>query len=212
MESGAQESDSTHHSFAPTPPENKADRSRLRKAVERLGWKWVNRSTVEVRYERELKFGLRSVVVRGRVPIDIPTELTLAAGERAVVAIAEPAVSEAARAIARAGTKILSEPDDVEATHVFERSSFFTALEDARRALLQTYQLLENRRVTRRSKPSSAFGSISKASARRSAPSSTSSGRRTRGRPTPRSSCCERRGAGSTWRRCGCSRSRSTNG
>ena len=147
MESEAQEGGSTEGAVAQTPVESKADRSRLRKAVDRLGWKWVNRTTVEIRYERELQFGPRTVVVRGHVPVDIPAELTLAAGDRAVVAIAEPAVAEVARAIARASTKILSEPDDVEATHVFERSSFFTALEDARRALLQTYQLLENRRV-----------------------------------------------------------------
>lgn len=147
MESEAQESESTEQPVAQTPVQSKADRSRLRKAVDRLGWKWVNRTTAEVRYERELRFGPRTVVVRGRVPIEIPSELTLAAGDRAVVAVAEPAVAEAARAIARASTKILSEPDDLEATHVFERASFFTALEDARRALLQTYQLLENRRV-----------------------------------------------------------------
>jgi ATP-dependent RNA helicase SUPV3L1/SUV3 len=50
----------------------------------------------------------------------------------------------------RAAVKILREPDDVERRHVFEHSSFFSALEDARRGLVREYQALENRRVDAR--------------------------------------------------------------
>ena len=39
----------------------KSERTRVRKAVQKLGWKWVNRTTVEVPYERELHVGPRTV-------------------------------------------------------------------------------------------------------------------------------------------------------
>jgi ATP-dependent RNA helicase SUPV3L1/SUV3 len=45
---------------------------------------------------------------------------------------------------------MLSAPDDVAQTHVFERGSFFTALEDARRGLASAYTALENRRIDAR--------------------------------------------------------------
>ncbi|GAC1537139.1 MAG: hypothetical protein NVS2B17_09440 [Candidatus Velthaea sp.] len=125
----------------------KAERARVRKAAQRLGWKWINRTTVEVPCEREVHVGLRTIQLRGRVAIDIPYDLTQDAGADAAAAIADPTVAEFERTIARAAAKILSEPDDARITHVFTRPSLFSAIEDARRTLVQTYQLLENKRL-----------------------------------------------------------------
>jgi ATP-dependent RNA helicase SUPV3L1/SUV3 len=125
----------------------KAERARRRKAADALGWKIIGHTTAEVRCERRLQFGPRSVVIRGRVPVPLPDEMTAAAGERAAAEIVDPAIEQFRLAMERASIKILSEPDDGTQTHVFERSSFFSALEDARRGLVQAYQLLENRRV-----------------------------------------------------------------
>jgi ATP-dependent RNA helicase SUPV3L1/SUV3 len=132
--------------------EKKMQRARTRKAVERLGWKWVNAATVEIPSEREMRVGPRTIKVRGRVPIDLPPDLSLAEGERGVAAVLDPTLEKIRYAIERAATKILSERDDVADTHVFARPSMFSALEDARRGMVQTYQLLENRRVDERVK------------------------------------------------------------
>ncbi|MBD5633368.1 MAG: hypothetical protein IAI49_02715, partial [Candidatus Eremiobacteraeota bacterium] len=73
-----------------------------------------------------------------------------AAGDRAVAAIVDPSVGKLRHTLERAATKILSEPDDVAKRHVFEASSFFTALENAQRGIVSAYQELENRRVDER--------------------------------------------------------------
>ena len=132
---------------AELPLDAHAQRARLRRSVEKLGWKWVNKASVLVRSERILQFGPRTVVVRGGVPIDIPAELTAPAGELAAAAAIDPTVLAFREMMERMAAKILSEPDDVEQTRTFERPSFFTALEDARRELVQSYQRLENRRI-----------------------------------------------------------------
>ncbi|MDE2480790.1 MAG: RNA helicase [bacterium] len=128
-------------------PSEKAVRAKLRRGVEKLGWKWVNRETVAVPCERELLLGARTLTVRGGVSITIPEPLDEAAGRAAADAIVDPTMELFAHTMEHTAKKILSVPDDVEQAHVFERGSFFTALEDARRALTQTYQALENRRL-----------------------------------------------------------------
>jgi ATP-dependent RNA helicase SUPV3L1/SUV3 len=130
--------------------ESKLERARLRKAADRLGWKLIGRETVEIKIERTLVLGPRTVVVRGRVPVPTPDEMTAAAGERAVAAIVDPTLGQFRHALERAAAKLLAEPDDQPQRHVFERGSFFTALEDARRGLVNAYEALENRRVDAR--------------------------------------------------------------
>ena len=127
--------------------ERKALRAQTRKAVDALGWKLIGHGTAEIRCERRLTIGPRTVVIRGRVPVELPDPLTADAGELAVRALVDPALEPFRTATERAASKLLSEPDDVVQTHVFERSSFFSALEDARRGMVQAYQLLENRRI-----------------------------------------------------------------
>jgi len=127
--------------------DERAQRTKLRRAVERLGWKWVNRETVRVPCERTMQIGPRTLIVRGGVEITIPDELNAENGDRAVAAIADPTVDLFVHTMQHISAKILGKPDDVEKTHVFERASFYSALEDARRSLTQTYQLLENRRL-----------------------------------------------------------------
>jgi ATP-dependent RNA helicase SUPV3L1/SUV3 len=130
--------------------ERKLERARLKKAAKLLGWKLAGHGTVEIRVEREFRFGPRTAVVRGRVPVEMPSELTAAAGELALAPLVDPVTAKFQHAMERAATKILSLPDDVERRHVYEASSFFTALEDARRGLVREYQDLENRRVDAR--------------------------------------------------------------
>lgn len=127
--------------------ELKAERARLRRAAGRLGWKLVGGTTAEIRCERTLRFGPRTVVVRGRVPVPMPAQIDPVLGDRAVAEVVEPSVEAFRVSMERAAVKLLSEPDDVVQTHVFERSSFFSALENARRGLVQAYQQLENQRV-----------------------------------------------------------------
>jgi ATP-dependent RNA helicase SUPV3L1/SUV3 len=127
-----------------------SERALRRKTADALGWKIVGNTTAEVRCERVLTFGPRTCVIRGRVPIPLPEEMTAQAGDAAVAVIVDPTVDQFRLAMERAALKILSEPDDVEQCLVFERSSFFSALEEARRGLVQTYQSLENERVDRR--------------------------------------------------------------
>ncbi|HEY5348820.1 MAG TPA: helicase-related protein, partial [Candidatus Lustribacter sp.] len=125
----------------------RAERAKLRRAVERLGWKWVNRETVSVPCERELLLGPRTIAIRGGVPITLPEHLDEAAGREAVDAIVDPTIDLFRHTMEHTAAKILSQPDDVEQTAAFERPSFFSALEEARRGLTQTYQALENRRL-----------------------------------------------------------------
>jgi ATP-dependent RNA helicase SUPV3L1/SUV3 len=125
----------------------KAKRARRRKAADALGWKLIGGNTAEIKAERTLQLGARTIVVRGRVSVPAPNEFTAEAGDRAVAEIIEPTVAPFVPAMERAAIKILSEPDDVAETQIYERSSFFTALEDARRGIVQSYQSLENKRV-----------------------------------------------------------------
>lgn len=125
----------------------RAERAKLRRAIEKLGWKWVNRETVNVPCERTLHIGPRRVTVRGGVAISIPLELTQEAGEQAASAIIDPTIDLFLHTMEHTAKNILREPDDVERAHLFERASFYSALEDARRNLTQIYQLLENRRL-----------------------------------------------------------------
>lgn len=131
----------------PVDDDEKAQRAKLRRAVERLGWKWVNRETVQVPCERELLLGSRTLIVRGGVAITIPEHLDEATGREAVDAIVDPTMDLFRHTMEHTAAKILSQPDDVEQTVTFERASFFSALEDARRGLTSTYQALENRRL-----------------------------------------------------------------
>lgn len=128
----------------------KGARAGAKQAVHRLGWKWVNRDLVEVPCERQLRVGRRTIVVRGRVPIAMPAEPNIEEGQRECAVILDPTVDMLLAGIERAAAKILSDPDDVEARHVFTRPSMFSAIEDARRAMSQTFQLLENHRVDER--------------------------------------------------------------
>ena len=150
MTSELPEGDSEAEPLAPPAGQKKWERTRLRRAADRLGWKAIGSGTVEIRCERTLALGPRTVVIRGRVPVDVPAELSAEAGAAAVAPLVDPAVGQFRHALERAAAKILSEPDDVAQRHVFERSSFFSALEDARRGLVQAYQALENRRVDER--------------------------------------------------------------
>ena len=128
----------------------KLERARFKKAAKALGWKLIGRDMVEIRVERQFRFGPRTVVVRGRVPVATPATISVEEGERAVTPLVDPAVAGFAHAIERAGAKILSAPDDVERRHVYEKSSFFSALEDARRGMVGAYGDLENKRVDER--------------------------------------------------------------
>jgi ATP-dependent RNA helicase SUPV3L1/SUV3 len=141
-------------SSEPTAAELLADaqreRARMKKAAKALGWKLIGRDMAEIRIERQFRFGPRTVVVRGRVPVAMPSEISVAHGAAALEPIVEPAVGKFRHTIERAAVKILTAPDDVEQRHVFEKSSFFSALEDARRVLVRDYQDLENKRVDER--------------------------------------------------------------
>jgi ATP-dependent RNA helicase SUPV3L1/SUV3 len=130
--------------------EQKREHARVKKAAKALGWKLIGRDLVEIRIERQLRFGPRTVVVRGRVPVPMPDEIGVEHGERALAPIVDPVVGTFAHSIERAASKILSAPDDVEARHVYEKASFFSALEDARRGLVGLYAELENKRVDER--------------------------------------------------------------
>jgi ATP-dependent RNA helicase SUPV3L1/SUV3 len=128
----------------------KLERAVLKKAANRLGWKLIGREMVEIRVERQFSFGPRTAIVRGRVQVPTPEEMTAAEGERLVAPFVDPAVGKFQHSMERAAAKILSEPDDMRRRHVYENSSFFTALEQARRGLVREYQDLENTRVDAR--------------------------------------------------------------
>jgi ATP-dependent RNA helicase SUPV3L1/SUV3 len=140
----------TEPSTADVEAEKKLERVRLKKAANRLGWKLIGRETVEIRVVRDFTFGPRTVVVRGRVAVPTPAEMTAEEGERLVAPLVDPLTAKFRHAMERAATKILTEPDDITRRHVFEASSFFTAIEDARRGLVREYQELENRRLEAR--------------------------------------------------------------
>ncbi len=128
----------------------KLERAALKKAANRLGWKLIGREMVEIRVVREFTFGPRTAVVRGRVQVPTPEEMTAEEGERLVAPIVDPSAGKFQHAMERAAAKILSEPDDVRRRHVYEHASFFSALEEARRGLVREYQELENARVDAR--------------------------------------------------------------
>lgn len=129
------------------PAQPKTDRLALRRAVDKLGWKWVTRHTVAIRLEREFLFGPRKVQLRGRVTVPMPADMTNAAGEAALAQLAEPRINAFRVSVQRTIARTLSEPDDVSAEHVYERSDFFEALHDAEHGLAQTYQALADRRL-----------------------------------------------------------------
>ncbi len=128
----------------------KREHARVKKAAKALGWKLIGRDLVEIRVERQFRFGPRTVVVRGRVPVPVPAEISVEHGEMALAPIVDPVAGQFAHSIERAASKILSAPDDVEARSVYEKASFFSALEEARRGLVGQYQELENKRVDER--------------------------------------------------------------
>ena len=149
----------------PTPDQTRAaqkrERAALKKAASRLGWKLVGRETVEIRIERAFTFGGRTAIVRGRVAVATPGEMTAAEGERLLAPVVDPAVGAFQHALERAATKILSAPDDAQRRHVYEHSSFFSALEEARRGLVREYQELGIAASTSASRRTSACASIS---------------------------------------------------
>ena len=57
-----------------------SDRALKRKMADALGWKIIGHTTAEIRCERTLEFGPRTVVIRGRVPVPLPAEMTASAG------------------------------------------------------------------------------------------------------------------------------------
>ncbi len=152
MTSGAAEGapESGAAAVAEHQAQQKAERARLKKAAARLGWKLAGSETIEIRVERQFRIGPRTAVVRGRVAVPLPAELTSAEGERLLAPIVDPAAAKFRHAMERAAAKILTAPDDGEHRHVYENASFFTALEEARRGLVREYQELENRRVDER--------------------------------------------------------------
>ncbi len=123
--------------------------ARKPRAAKRLGWVLTN-DGVEVRAERRVTIGPRTIVIRGRVPIDVPAEMTAEAAAMVIDPIVDPAVEQFEHAMNRAVQNILSAPDDVETTRTFDRPSFFSALEEARRGLLELWRTLETRRLNER--------------------------------------------------------------
>jgi ATP-dependent RNA helicase SUPV3L1/SUV3 len=123
------------------------ERAALKKIAKRLGWVVIDNDTFEVRVERRLTVGPRTIVLRGRVPIDRPPEMTAEAGAAAAAPFVDPVVDKLQVSLDRAVATVLSAPDDVPQTRTFERPSFFSALEEARRYLLDTWRALENRRL-----------------------------------------------------------------
>jgi ATP-dependent RNA helicase SUPV3L1/SUV3 len=132
------------------PGAEKLERAILKKAAKKLGWRLIGRETVEIRVSREFRFGPRTVIVRGWVGVPRPEEMTVESGAALLAPIVDPTVGKFEHAIARAAEKILSAPDTETSRHVYEHGSFFSAIEIARRGLVQEYQELENRRVDER--------------------------------------------------------------
>jgi ATP-dependent RNA helicase SUPV3L1/SUV3 len=126
-----------------------AERTTRKRAAKRLGWVLTD-DGVEVRTERRVTIGPRTIVIRGRVPIDVPADMTAAAAAAAIAPHVDPVVAQFEHAMSRAVQNILSAPDDVEMTRTFDRPSFFSALEEARRGLLDLWRTLETRRLDER--------------------------------------------------------------
>ncbi len=146
----------------------KRERARVKKAAKGLGWKLIGRDDRRdsVRAARCTSGRARSSCA-GAFRVPLPAEMTRRTGRargrgrrRSVARPSSRARSSGPRA------KILSEPDDVEQTGTSTRSpSFFSALEDARRGLVQCVSSSSRIGVsTNGSKPNSACASTSKAS------------------------------------------------
>lgn len=125
------------------------ERAARKRTAKRLGWVLTD-DGIEARTERRVTIGPRTIVIRGRVPIDFPAEETAEAAAAAIAPIVDPVVAQFEHAMSRAVEKILSAPDDVEMTRTFDRPSFFSALEEARRGLLELWRTLETRRLDER--------------------------------------------------------------
>lgn len=128
----------------------KAERAQKKKLVARLGWKLAGHDMVEVRTERTIVLGPRTIVIRGRVPVPTPELFTVEAGEVLVTPLIEPAVGKLRHTLERSVAKMLGAPDDVTKTHIFEQASFFTALETAQRGMIRAFEELENKRIDER--------------------------------------------------------------
>jgi len=124
-----------------------SDRAQLKRLITPLGWKLVGSGRVEVRSERVFSCGPRTIVVRGRVAVPLPTELTAAAGDEAVDAVIAPEMERLRIGLERAAAKVLTLPDDIVERHIYEHPDFHTAIEHAHRGMLRVYQELENRRL-----------------------------------------------------------------
>ena len=128
----------------------KAERAQKKKLAARLGWKLAGRDSVEVRTERTLEIGPRKVIIRGRVAVDTPEIFSKEVGEALVAPLIEPAIGKLRHTLERSAAKILSLPDDMVKTHVFEQGSFFTAVETAQRGMIRAFEELENKRIDER--------------------------------------------------------------
>jgi ATP-dependent RNA helicase SUPV3L1/SUV3 len=128
-------------------PATKIDRSTLRKRSESFGWTWINKRAVEVPCERTVRVGPRTVVVRGRVEIRIPADLTEVAGEAAASATADAIVAALRAELEQCAAHMLLEPDDQQHAHTFARPSFAQAARDAEHAVVQAYRQLADRRI-----------------------------------------------------------------
>ena len=172
----------------------------------------IGRELAEIRVERQFRFGRRTVVVRGRVPVPMPNEISVADGERALAPIVDPVAGTFAHSIERAASKILSAPDDVECRHLYEKASFFSALEDARRGLVGHYQELENKRVDERVEADLGLRFYLESLTREARTFEYFAGPTNSGKTHAAMSCCARPRAACTLRRCGCWRWRCMNG
>ncbi len=124
-----------------------SERARKKKLAAQLGWKLAGHDSVEVRTERSLILGARTIIVRGRVNVPTPAEFVQELGEALVAPLVEPAFAKLRHTLERAANKILRTPDDVAGKHVFEQASFFSALENAQRGMIRIFEELENRRI-----------------------------------------------------------------
>ncbi len=168
----------------------KHDRLQLRKALDRLGWKWVNRTTVAIRCEREV--ALRRAH----------------GGAARTGRSADTGRADAARRRGRRGDRgDVADRGLPRAHRAHDRRDCCASPTTSRKHTRSSARCWPTRCTTpstcsrpstggwptagstTRSKRSSACRSISPAWPSPSAPSSTSSARRTRARRTPRSSC-----------------------
>jgi ATP-dependent RNA helicase SUPV3L1/SUV3 len=125
----------------------KAERARRKKSAARLGWKLVGADTAEIRCERTLILGPRTIVLRGRIGVPAPDEFTAEIGEALTAPLIEPLVAKLRHTLARSAAKILRAPDDITKKHVYEHASFYSAVELAQRGMIRTFEELANKRV-----------------------------------------------------------------